>query len=80
MRASTLAQRALTAFAAAQRSHDHRCGWLLSAAIAAGLTIASFYDFITAAVTPAVPTAGPVTFVVISLCAIRGATRRRPRR
>jgi hypothetical protein len=39
-----LAPVALGLFVAAQRSHDHRLGWLLSGAVAAGLAITAFYN------------------------------------
>jgi hypothetical protein len=39
-----LAALGLGFFAAAQRSHDHRVGWLLSSAATTGLAIVFFYS------------------------------------
>lgn len=67
---------ALAFFAAAQHSSDKRMGWLLSASVAAGLTIADFYNLINAAAAAAVL----VTFIAVLLFVVRDATRLRPRR
>jgi hypothetical protein len=59
-------------FSAAQHSHDKRFRWLLSASVAAGLTIADVYNLINTA--PAACAAAPV--ICIALLVVRRLTRR----
>lgn len=75
-----LALVALGCFVTAQRSYDHRFGWLLSASVAAGLAIAHLYNFIAAAAAPAIPTAGLSVFIALLLFVARGTRRQYPRR
>ncbi len=74
VRTLVLAVLALGFSAVAQRSHDHRCGWLLSSAAAVGLAIASLYDFTAAAVTPAAAATVLVACIVLLLATMRGRT------
>jgi len=78
--ALALALLAMCFFVAAQRADDKRVAWLLSGSVAAGLAIAAFYNFITAAVTTALPAAGLVVFIAIVLfaCAWRHETTPAP--
>jgi hypothetical protein len=75
-----LALFALGFFVAAQRAQEQRAGWLLSGAIAVGLAISAFYNFVDAAVTPRIPAAGFVVFIAIVLFVVGGATQQRLRR
>jgi hypothetical protein len=61
-----LAVLAVGFFAAAQRSQNHRGGWLLSGSAAVGLTIASLYDVIAAAIAPTVPASALVVGIVFA--------------
>jgi hypothetical protein len=70
---------ALSFFVAAQRTHDHRAGWLLSGSVIAGLAIAAVYNAVDATATVALPAAGVLVGAVIALFVVRGA-RQRPRR
>jgi hypothetical protein len=74
VRTLVLAVLALGCFAVAQRSGRHRCGWLLSGGAAAGLAIASFYDFTAATVTPAAATTVLVACIVLLAAGTRGRT------
>ena len=72
---------ALGFLAAAQHFVDKRIAWLLSASIAGGLAIASFYNLIATAATPVVPAVGFIILIAILLFASRAARkhlRRRP--
>jgi hypothetical protein len=60
--------------AAAQRSRDKRFAWLLSASVAAGLTIASISDLVSIGPTRA---AVVVTCIAVVLLVVRGLTRAR---
>jgi hypothetical protein len=68
-----LALLALGFVVAAQRSPDHRPGWLLSGAVAVGLAITAFYKVIDAAATPALPLAGLLVCIAILVFVVRGA-------
>ncbi len=70
-----LALLALGFVVGAQRFHDKRVGWLLSASVAAGLAMAYLYNFIHATVTSAIPAAGFVVFIAILMCVVRGITQ-----
>jgi xanthosine utilization system XapX-like protein len=75
-----LALLAVGFFVAAQRSHDHRVGWLLSSSVAAGLAVAAFYSLVDSAATPALPVAGLLVGIAIVLFVAHGVSRGRPRR
>ena len=75
-----LALLALAFLVAAHRSDDRRFAWLQSASVAAGLTIAAFYNLILATATPAFPVAGVATFVAITLFVLRRGARQPLRR
>ena len=79
VQALVLALLARSCFVAAQRSHDHRAGWLLSGSVAAGLAIAAFYDLVDAAATPVPPVAGLLVCIAILLVVVR-VRRQRPHR
>jgi hypothetical protein len=68
---------ALGLFTAARRSCEHRGLWLFSVPVAAGLAIASFYDLIGAAITPAGPAVILVVCIVLVLVTTRDAGRHR---
>ncbi len=70
---------ALAFFAAAQRSHDKRMGWLLSASVATGLTIAYFYTLINTAAAAAGAAAVLIAFIAVLPFVVRDPTRLRPR-
>lgn len=67
-----LAVLALGFLAVAQRSRGHRYGWLLSGAAAAGLALASLYDFTAAAVTPGAGATALLACIVLLLATTRG--------
>jgi hypothetical protein len=73
-----LALSARVLFAVAQRSPDKHFAWLLSASVAAGLTIADTYNLITS--TPPAWAAVVVVCIASLLLIARGLTRQRQRR
>jgi hypothetical protein len=71
-----LAALALAFFIAAQRSHDHRVGWLLSGSAALGLAITAFSNVIDATATRVLPLAGLLVCIAILPFVIPGAQQR----
>jgi hypothetical protein len=79
VQALVLALLAGSCFAAAQRSRDHRVGWLLSGCVAVGFAVAAFYNLVDAAATPVLPLAGLLVCSTVLLVVVRGRRQRQHR-